>query len=197
MTTTGSTAPENPRFSAAAYAAVEKAADSRCSPHAPSVLERAAELLTDLWATGERHGVTTTEWDWTVDLAGSVLDIVALRCGRPESEGATTEVFALARYLLEALTSDEMGLTAKLGPSGPGTSVIVTRGPDTPRGPWRDAGADVEVRIRSDGGWDFTFAAPGASVMSIVAPASKAGAFQVAETVRAFVSGELGNVFRR
>lgn len=183
---------DGPAYTTEAYAAVEKAANSRRSLYAPSVLEHAAELLTDLWATGERHGVTASEWGWTTDLAGGTLDVVARRYERPEKERTSTEVLALAQHLLEALTSDEIGLTAKLGP---GAGVIVTRGPDTPRGGFH-GDADVDVRIYSDGGWAFSFAAQGASIMSIVAPASDAGASQVAEIVRAFVRGELGNVFR-
>lgn len=95
-------------------------------------------------------------------------------------------------HLVWALNSEEIGLTARLGDPG----IIVDRGPDTPRGGFH-GDADVEVRIYSDGGWSFSFTADGASVMSIVAPASEAGASQVAEIIRAFVRGELGNPFRR
>ncbi|MFH8620143.1 hypothetical protein ACH4E8_34385 [Streptomyces sp. NPDC017979] len=166
--TADSVAAVGPAYSSEAYAAVVKAGRShRNTLYVPSVLEQAAELLTDLWSAGERHGVTAAEWGWTVDLASGALDVVARRYERPEKERTVEETLTLARHLLEALTSDEIGLSAKLGPRA---SVIVERGADTPRG---------------------------APLLTIAAPASQAGASQVAEIVRALVHGELGNPFRR
>ncbi|MGW7460994.1 hypothetical protein [Streptomyces sp. NPDC054797] len=192
MSTTDTTSADGPVFSTEAYAAVEKAAKSRRALYVPSVLEHAAELLTDLWATGEKHGVAPGEWAWVTGLADASVDVVARQYERaPDPVRTLAKVVALQGHLIGALTSPELGLTARL--SGPG--VIVDRGPDTPRG-GRDGDADVEARIYSDGGWSFSFAADGASVMSIVAPATEAGASQVAEVIRAFVRGELGNVFR-
>lgn len=191
MTTTDSTAPEGPVFTTEAYAAIEEAANSRRALYVPSVLEHAAELLTALWATGEKHGIRPSEWNWTTDLAGGTLDVVSRQYeSAPKPERTHAQVVSLQGHLIGALK--ELGLTARLG--GPG--IIVDRGPDTPRGGYHGT-ADVEARIYSDGGWHITFAEDGASVMSIVAPASEAGASQVAEIIRAFVRGELGNPFRR
>ncbi|MYR41264.1 hypothetical protein [Streptomyces sp. SID5910] len=191
MSSTDSTAVDGPVFSTEAYVAVEKAAKPLHCLYAPSVLEHAAELLTALWAAGEKHGVPVSEWSWTGDLAGSALGAVARQYeSAPKPERTVAQVVALQGHLVSALT--ELGLTARLG--GPG--VIVERGPDTPRGGFH-GDADIDVRIYSDGGWTFSFEAQGASVMSIVAPASQAGASQVAEIVRAFVRGELGNLFSR
>ncbi|MDX2692218.1 hypothetical protein, partial [Streptomyces ipomoeae] len=188
------TAPDpTPDVSTAAYAAVEKASRShRGTLYAPSVLEHAAELLTDLWAASERHGVTAPEWGWTIDLASGALDVVSRRYERPEKERTIEETLALARHLLEALTSDEIGLSAKPGPRA---SVIVERSADTPRGGFH-GDANLIVGIHSNGGWDMAFNQSGAPVLSIAAPASQAGASQVAEIVRALVHGELGNPFR-
>ncbi|WP_435059510.1 hypothetical protein [Streptomyces sp. bgisy060] len=190
MDTATDTAPEGPVFSTEAHAAVEKAANSRRSLYVPSVLEHAAELLTALWAAGEKHGVAPADWGWTTDLAGGTLDVVARQYeSAPKPERTVEQVLALQGHLTDALK--ELGLTAR--PGSPG--VIVNRGPDTPRGGYH-GDADIDVRIYSDGGWAFSFAVDRASVMSIVAPASQAGASQVAEIIRAFVRGELGNVFR-
>ncbi|MFE4658199.1 hypothetical protein ACFRFJ_16130 [Streptomyces hydrogenans] len=189
MTDTSATT-DGPAYTTEAYAAVEKAAGSRRALYVPSVLEHAAELLTDLWATGEKHGVAQGEWAWVTGLADAAVDVVARQYDRaPKPERTVEQVVTLQGHLISALK--ELGLTAR--PGSPG--VIVSRGPDTPRGGY-NGDADIDVRIYSDGGWAFSFAADGASVMSIVAPASQAGASQVAEIVRAFVRGELGNVFR-
>ncbi|MFJ4342928.1 hypothetical protein [Streptomyces sp. NPDC088915] len=188
------TAADGPAYSAEAYAAVEKAARSqRGTLYAPSVLEQAAKLLTDLWATSERHGVTAAEWEWSADLASGALDVVARPYERPKTERTAEETLTLARHLREALTSDEIGLSAKPGPRA---SVIVERSADTPRGGFH-GDANLIVGISSNVGWDIAFNQNGAPLLSIAAPASPAGASQVAEIVRALVHGELGNPFRR
>ncbi|MEV5598901.1 hypothetical protein [Streptomyces sp. NPDC052496] len=193
MTTTGSAPAPGPVYSPEAYTAIEKAARSHRTLYAPSVLEHAAELLTGLWATGERHGVTASEWGWAVDLAGGALDVVSRRYERPAKERTSEEALALARHLMEALTSDEIGLSATPGPRA---SVIVERGSATPRGGFH-GDANLIVGIHTDSGWDMAFNQNGAPLLPVAAPASQAGASQVAEIVRALVHGELGNPFRR
>ncbi|MFD7867598.1 hypothetical protein [Streptomyces sp. NPDC059783] len=191
---TDTTADSGTAYTTEAYAAVEKAARSgRGTLYAPSVLEHAAELLTDLWAAGERHGVTASEWGWSVDLPSGALDVVARPYERPKTERTAEETFTLARHLREALTSEEIGLSAKPGPRA---SVIVERSADTPRGGFH-GDANLIVGIASNVGWDIAFNQSGAPLLPIAAPASKAGASQVAEIVRALVHGELGNPFRR
>ncbi|MFJ4343194.1 hypothetical protein [Streptomyces sp. NPDC088915] len=192
MTDTSATT-DGPAYTTEAYAAVEKAAKGRRDLYVPSVLEHAAELLTALWAAGEQHGVTPGDWDWSTSLGAAALDVVSRQYEHPKPERHHQELNTLVRHLLDALTSEEIGLTATLL-SYPG--VLVERGPQTPHGGYH-GDADVEIRIYSDGGWTFSFAAEGASVVSIIAPASQAGASQVAEIVRAFVRGELANPFLR
>lgn len=76
---------DGPVFSTEAYTAVEKAATSRHALYVPSVLEHAAGLLTDLWATAERQGIAQSECGWATDLAGGALDAVARQYdGAPE-----------------------------------------------------------------------------------------------------------------
>jgi hypothetical protein len=159
--------------------------------YAPSVLEQAAALLTDLWAAGKRHGVDPGDWAAVTGLADASVDVVSHQHERaPEPTRTIAKIGSLQGHLVAALK--DLGLTARLG--GPG--VIVARGPGTPRGGFH-GDADVIVRIYSDGGWAFSFYQEGASVMPIVAPTSEAGASEVAEIVRAFVRGELANPFRR
>ncbi|MEK8174999.1 hypothetical protein NKH77_55845 [Streptomyces sp. M19] len=181
------TAP-GPVFSAEAYAAVEKAAKSLHSLYVPSVLEHAAELLTTLWAAGEQHGSPPPS-----GVGGQPARRRTRRRRQPvrAADDGThpTETFTLARHLLEALTSDEIGLSATLGPRA---NVVIERSSATPRGGFR-GDANLIVGIYTDGGWDMAFNQNGASVLRIVAPASQAGACEVAEIVRALVRGELGN----
>jgi hypothetical protein len=181
--------------STAARAAVDKAAASLRALYAPSVLDQAAALLTDLWATGQRHGVEPKEWGWAVDLASGALEAVASRYTRtPDPERTGEQVTALCQHLTAALTSAEIGLTVRPNPRK--NWAIVERLPETPRG-GRDGNAALVVGIYSNGGWDISMNADGASVISVVAPATAAGAAEVAAFVRAVARGELGNPFRR
>lgn len=189
------TAPDTiPDVSTAAYAAVEKASASLRSFHVPSVLEEAAALLADMWAAGAKYGVERKEWDWAVDLASGALEVIASRYNHaPDPERTGDQVVALHRDLVEALTSTEIGLSVRKQPRL--NMVVVERLPETPRGGLQ-GDADLVVRICSNGGWDLSMNADGAAVVSIAAPATKAGASQVAEIVRAVARGEHGNPFR-
>ncbi|MEH0589814.1 hypothetical protein QA942_39615 [Streptomyces sp. B21-106] len=186
--------PEGPAYTTEAYAAVEKAAKSLRSLYAPSVLDQAAALLTDLWAVGERHGVERKEWSWATDLASGALEVIASRYTHtPDTERTGEQVFALRRDLIEALTSAEIGLSARPGSR---TLTVVDRLPETLRGGFH-GDANLVVGIYSNGGWDISMNADGATVVSIAAPATTAGAAEIAALVRAVARGELGNPFRR
>lgn len=193
-TTTESALPDGPVLSTEAYAAVEKAARSRRGLYAPSVLEHAAELLADLWAAGECRGVLASEWGWAIDLPGGALDVVSRRYEHPETERTGEQVTELCKDLVAALTSAEIGLTVE-----PGTRkhlAIVERLPRTPRGGFQ-GDANLMVGIYSNRGWDLSMNADGAPVLSIAAPATTAGAAEVAALVRDVARGRLGNPFRR
>ncbi|WP_186779913.1 hypothetical protein [Streptomyces salinarius] len=187
-------APDGPAYTAEAYAAVEKASRSLRCLYVPSVLEQAAALLTDLWAAGGRHGVEPKEWDWAGNLPSSALEVVASRYTHvPLTERTGDQVVALRRDLVEALTSAEIGLSVQNGPRL--NMVVVERLPQTPRGGYH-GNANLIVGIYANGGWDISMNADGATVVSIAAPATKAGAAEVAALVRAVAHGELGNPFR-
>ncbi|MGW3200102.1 hypothetical protein ACWDBD_37160 [Streptomyces sp. NPDC001118] len=194
MTTTDGTAPEGPVFSIEAYVAVEKATNSLRALYVPSVLEHAAALLTDLWAAGGRHGVERKEWDWAVNLASGALEVIASRYTHtPDPERTGEQVTALCQDLVAALTSAEIGLSVRPGPRK--NMAIVERLPQTPRGGYH-GDANLIVGIYANGGWDISMNADGATVVSIAAPATTAGAAEVAAVVRAVAHGELGNPFR-
>ncbi|MET9016871.1 hypothetical protein ABZX74_39345 [Streptomyces olivaceoviridis] len=185
---------EGPAYTSTAYAAVEKAATSLRCLCAPSVLQQAAALLTDLWAAGGRHGVERKEWDWAVDLPSGALEVITSRYTHaPDPERTGDQVVALRRDLVQALTSAEIGLSVQDGPRP--NMVVVERLSETPRGGYH-GDADLVVGIYANGGWDISMNADGATVVSIAAPATKAGAAEVAALVRAVARGELGNPFR-
>lgn len=193
--TYSSAADDRPIFSAEAYDAVEAASEKQRALYVPSVLEHAAELLTSLWAIGGRHSVPPAQWSWTSDMAEGALDLAACPYERDlETERTDAKVASLTGYLFRALVSEEIGLTAQLGARR--NSVIVDRGPATPRG-GQHGDSELLVAISNDAGWFFAFRDTHARRMPVIAPASPAGAHQVAEAIRAFVHGELGDVFSR
>ncbi|MEY6567118.1 hypothetical protein AB8B12_19710 [Streptomyces sp. PGLac3x] len=161
--------------------------------YAPSVLGEAAVLLTDLWAAGGRHGIEYTEWDGAVNLPSGVLEVVAERYTRTlDTERTGDEVTALAEDLVAALT--EIGLTIL-----PGTRkhlIVVQRRPQTPPGGrWGDANLIVGI-YSNRAGWNLNANADGATVLNIAAPATTAGAAEVAALVRSVAHGERGRPFR-
>ncbi|MFE4539639.1 hypothetical protein ACFRKB_32015 [Streptomyces scopuliridis] len=177
-----------------AYAAVEKAAASDRALYAPSVVKEAASLLDDMWATGERRGVPRGEWGWAVSLPDGVLGVTARTHTRgPIPKRTGEEVTALCQDLIAALSSAEIGMSVEPGPRK--NMTIVKRLPRTPRGGLH-GDANLIVGIYANGGWDISMNADGASVISIAAPATTAGAAEVAAVVRAVARGELGNPFR-
>ncbi|MFF3256487.1 hypothetical protein ACFYWP_37150 [Actinacidiphila glaucinigra] len=182
-----------PQVNTEAATAIRKVAASGLVLYAPSVQDEAASLLADMWAAGERHGVSPKDWAWAVSLPNASLEVIASRyINAPESNRSIDQVLTLLRDLTEALTSPEIGLTARLGPRA---SVVVGRLPETPRGGYH-GDADLVVGLYTDGGWDLSFDHPMAGIVRIAAPASKAGAHEVAAIVRAVARGELGNPFR-
>ncbi|WP_331768172.1 hypothetical protein [Embleya sp. NBC_00896] len=193
--TYSSIADDHPMFSAEAYAAVEAAAEGLPALYVPSVLEHAAELLTSLWAIGDRHSVPPAQWSWTGNMAEGVLDLAACPYERDlETERTDAEVTSLTGFLFGALVSEEIGLRAQLGARR--DHVVVNRGPATPRG-GRSGDSDVLVAISYDRGWYFAFSDTHFRRMPVMAPSSPAGAHQVAEAIRAFVHGKLGDTFHR
>lgn len=48
----------------------------RHGPVTAEQIQAATELLTDLLAAAEKHGVTLADFDWTIDLPGGCLDVV-------------------------------------------------------------------------------------------------------------------------
>jgi hypothetical protein len=52
----------------------------------PEMEQAAAGLLADVWAAGERHGVSPETWSWVADLPACVLSLVMWRAlGRTDS----------------------------------------------------------------------------------------------------------------
>lgn len=159
---------------------IKKASARLNTLYAPSVLAEAAALLDDMWTAGQRHGVTPSDWD--ADLADASLGVISQRYSRsPKPQRTVAEVNALHRALINALA--ELDLTTR-----DGRAVLVDR----------PGGTTLAVAIWADGGWDLSpYTAGGyAPVMPIAAPATEAGAGEVAAIVGDVIAGRRPDPFR-
>lgn len=55
------------------------AAVQRATPLSDDERAAAEQLLADMLAAAGRHGVTLTDFDWTVDLPGGCVDVILAR----------------------------------------------------------------------------------------------------------------------
>ena len=181
--TTADTALEKVEKAAAQYA--------HASLYAPSVLAEAAALLTDLWATGERHGVSAESWTWTTSLPDAALSVTAHKYRQtPTPERTGQQISAMQRVLVQALA--DLGITAR-----PGYPVEVERQSATPRFGLGGT-ADLAVGLWANRGWDLGIARSSRSpVVDIVAAVTGAGAAEVAAIVQAIITGQAPNPFSR
>ncbi|KAA2244134.1 hypothetical protein F0L68_41340 [Solihabitans fulvus] len=159
-----------------------------------TVLDRAAALLADVWAAGERHGVRPDGWD------------VAFRCLEaitPTWRTGIPQTVRDAQSLLEVLVEEfaALGVTATLD-AGQGL-VLIPRGPSTPTwGYDRDYEQPPQLAVTVaigdlDGGWDLALNLKRSVMVGIAAPCDRAGAAAVAQLVIECNAGRRGNPFRR
>lgn len=91
------------RLRTAAAEAVRLSAEDRrrSTLYAKPVIDRAAALLVDLWAAGEKHGVGPGEWNAVAHLSSDVLDVLRYPIPQvPEdAEDAVDRALAAARAL--------------------------------------------------------------------------------------------------
>jgi hypothetical protein len=177
----------------AALSVVEQAADRvHGTLHTPSVLRKAAALLSDLWAAGERHGVAPEEWSLTLNVQYVALGVVSRRTAPPTATRSKDKVRQLQRDLVAALA--ELGVSAV-----PGRQVVVERLEATPQ--WGISGQrQLAVGIWTNAGWNLTWdgdATEYSPDIRVIAPATAAGAKEVAELVTAIARGQAPDPFRR
>jgi len=96
---------------AARLAAVRRGARRRACLYAKPVLERAADLLSEVIAVGERYGVPAARWD--VDLAGAALDAISEVVDERKATLTTAEAEALLDGLVVALATQDPPIRAR------------------------------------------------------------------------------------
>jgi hypothetical protein len=156
----------------------------------PNVLDRAAELLAQMWAVEEHTGARFEPQTLLTNFPVAALDAaVSEYTGRNQVQERTPEdIEALETELFELL--GELGVKADRSSSG---FIRVRRTPSTPAGD--DDG--FLLGFYSDAGWFLETSLPDDPSVPVIAPATPVGAAQVAAVIRAFVNGQLGNPFSR
>jgi hypothetical protein len=166
-----------------ARAEIAKEAGNRRGFYADSELDSAADLLSDLYATGERHGVERSRWGYVTSLAAACVD-VSRRDHFPQSQDQAAALLDVVQETLNA----EHGITAHRD----GPHILLPRVDATPA--W--SGRSLAVSLQPDFGWCVLL--PGLAhspVLPVDAPLTDAGAREIAAMLVEINTGHRGNPF--
>ncbi|AZK98784.1 MULTISPECIES: hypothetical protein [Streptomyces] len=159
--------------------------------YAPSVVTEAAALLDAYLATAAQHGLHDLEAaDDEGWLAVSAAEAIAKKHGRPRTERTSAELHQLVRELVAAFTEEGLEVVPTEVRMGTGVAPV-------PAGPtWGMAGG-LAVALYTDSGWNLMVNSTRTAVHTIYAPATAAGAREVAQLVHGVLRGDLEDPFRR
>ncbi|MBP0454008.1 hypothetical protein J5Y04_31370 [Kitasatospora sp. RG8] len=156
----------------------------------PTVQLEAALLLDDLYAATAKHGHerTSTDLGWLVTAATEATSSKHRHRGPNRS---VAELQQLTKALTTGLTEAGLVLTLSAGRTGAAVEPL-SGGPV-----WGGNGrTGLAVGIYLNGGWDVMVNQPQSRVFSLYAPATEAGAREVAEIVHGNLSGDRPDPFR-
>ncbi|WP_329492465.1 hypothetical protein OG618_37460 (plasmid) [Kitasatospora sp. NBC_01246] len=171
-------------------AAVARAYERLAGLFGPTVHAEAAALLDDLYEAAARHGHERA----SADLGSLITAATEATCTRYRHRGpdrSLAELQQLTKVLAAAFT--EAGLT--LAPSAGRTGAAVEPLPGGPAWGW-DGRTGLAVGIYLNGGWDVMVNQRESRVFSLYAPATEAGAREVAVIVHGILSGDRPDPFR-
>ncbi|WP_406514570.1 hypothetical protein OG851_43590 (plasmid) [Streptomyces sp. NBC_00161] len=171
-------------------ARIRRIYDGHAGLYAPSVVTEAAALLDAYLATAEQHGLDRKAADEDGWLALSAAEAISRKYGRPATERTSTELSQLGRELNTALTAE--GLEVVPTPVRMGTGVA-----PVPGGPTWGMDGGLAVALYADSGWELMVNSIRTSSYTIHAPATAAGAREVAQLVHGVLRGDVADPFRR
>ncbi|MEW2301956.1 hypothetical protein AB0958_18615 [Streptomyces sp. NPDC006655] len=174
----------------ASQARVRRIYDGYAGLYAPSVVAEAAALLDGYLATAEQHGLDQKAADDGGWLALAAAEAVARRYGRPQDERTSAELNQLGRALTAALTAEGLEVVPTPVRMGVGVAPV-------PGGPRWGTDGGLAVALYADSGWELMVNALRTTSYTIHAPATVAGASEVAQLVHAVLRGDAADPFRR
>ncbi|MFJ8798504.1 hypothetical protein [Streptomyces sp. NPDC102487] len=170
---------------------IRAAYEGHAALYAPSVVTAAAQLLDDLLDAASKHG-HDSDVDGLSWLTVAAAEATSRKYGRPRTERTSTEVYTLHAALSAAL--DEQGLTRE----GAWVRMGVAVKPRDDGPSWGLGGTTgLAVALYTDSGWELMVNAPQTRAFTIHAPATEAGAAEVARIVRDILTGDRRDPFRR
>ncbi|MEE1838096.1 hypothetical protein [Streptomyces sp. SP17KL33] len=171
-------------------ARVQRIYDGHAGLYVPSVVAAAAALLDAYLVTAEQRGLDRADADYDGWLAMSAAETVSRQYGRPKVERTAADLSRLLSELRTALTAE--GLTVVPTPVRMGIGVDPL--PEGPR--WGSRGG-LAVALYSNTGWELMVNSERATGFTIHAPATAAGAAEVAALVHGLLRGDVPDPFRR
>lgn len=154
--------------------------------YAPSVIDQAAALLDAYLDTAEQHGLDRGAANWDGYLTQAAAEPVSRQYGRPQQERTPAELYGLVADLRAVLVAEGLEVVPTPVPMGVGVAPL-------PGGPtW-----GLAVALYTNGGWELMTNAERSRAFTIHAPATTAGAAEVARLVRGVLQGTEPDPFRR
>ncbi|MEV5204193.1 hypothetical protein [Streptomyces sp. NPDC053720] len=163
--------------------------DGHAGLYAPSVVTEAAALLDAYLATADQHGLDQKAADFDGWLALAAAEAVSRKYSRP-TDRTSGELYELLNHLRTALATE--GLEVVTTPVRMGVGIAPVPGGPT----WGTAGG-LAVALYTDSSWELMLNSAHTTSHTIHAPATEAGAAEVAQLVHGVLRGEVADPFRK
>ncbi|MFI2215147.1 hypothetical protein [Streptomyces sp. NPDC020141] len=164
--------------------------DGLAALHAPSVIAEAATLLDAYVATAVQHGVDPKRADEDGYLTASAAETIARKYGTPRPERSATETHRLQSALRTAFADEGLEVVPTQVRMGIAVEPV-------PGGPTWGIHGGLAVALYTDSGWQLMVNTARTTVHTIYAPATDAGAAEVAQLVHGILRGDIADPFRR
>lgn len=171
-------------------ARLQRIYDGHAGLYAPSVVAEAAALLDAYVTTAEQQGLDREEADFEGWLTRAAAETVARKYGRPKSERTSAELHQLVGELRTAFTAEGLEVVDTPVRMGVGVAPL-------PGGPTWGTRGGLAVAMYLDSGWGLMLNAERTTSHTIHAPATAAGAAEVAQLLHSVLSGDVTDPFRR
>lgn len=158
--------------------------------YTPSVINQAAVLLDAYLDTAVQHGLDRAAANWDGYLTQAAAEPVSRQYGRPQQERTPAELHGLVGELRVALVAEGLEVVPTPVPMGVGVAPLAG-------GPTWGAGRGLAVALYTNSGWELMTNAERSRAFTIHAPATAAGAAEVARLVRGVLAGTETDPFRR
>jgi hypothetical protein len=171
-------------------ARVRRAYSGLAALYADSVVTEAADLLDTYLAAAEQRGYDREAANGDGYLTQAAAETASRRHGRPRPERTSAELHQLVAALRTAFTAEGLEVVPTPVRMGIGVAPL-------PGGPTWALGRGLAVALYADSGWELMLNSERTTSYTIYAPATAAGAADVAKVVHGVLRGDIADHFRR